>query len=61
MNSWDVPGAPAVKTSPSNAGGADSILGLGAEIPRALGWPKDQNIKNRSNIVTNSIKTFSKS
>ena len=45
-----------VKTSPSNAGGAGSIPGQGAEIPHAS-WPKTQNI-NRSNIVTNSIKTL---
>ena len=28
MNSWEVHGGPVVKTSPSNAGGADSIPGL---------------------------------
>ena len=42
-----------VKTLPSDAGVASSILGQGAKIPHAL-WPK----KNRSNIVTSSIKTF---
>ena len=46
-----------VKTLPSNAGGAGSIPGQGVEIPHAL-WPKNQNTKNRSNIVTNSIKTL---
>ena len=46
-----------VKTSPSNAGGEGSIPGQGAKIPHAS-WPKNQNIKNRSNIVTNSVKTF---
>ena len=46
-----------VKTSPSNAGSVGSIPGQGTKIPRAS-WPKNQNIKNRSNIVTNSIKTF---
>ena len=43
-----------VKTLPSNAGGTGSIPGRGTRIPYAL-WPKNQN-KNRSNIVTNSIK-----
>ena len=31
----DFPGGPVVKTSPFNAGGADSIPGWGAEIPHA--------------------------
>ena len=57
----DFPGSPVVKTSPSNAGVADSIPGQGAKIPHASG-PKKQNIKkppkNRSSIVTNSIKTL---
>ena len=35
----------------------DSILGWEAKIPHAS-WPKNQNINNRSNIVTNSIKTL---
>ena len=35
-----------VKTSPSNAGGADSIPGRGAEIPHAS-RPKNQNIKQK--------------
>ena len=43
-----------VKTSPSNTGGVGSIPGQGAKIPHAS-WPKNQN---RSNIVTNSIKTL---
>ena len=34
-----------VKTSPSNAGGAGSIPGLGAKIPPHASWPKNQNIK----------------
>ena len=47
-----------VKTSPSNAGGVGSIPGGGAKIPHAS-QPKNQSIKKtRSNIVTNSIKTF---
>ena len=32
----DFPGGPVVKTSPSNAGGAGSIPGQGAEIPTCL-------------------------
>ena len=41
-----LPGGPVVKTSPSNAGGAGSIPGPGAKIPRAIG-PKNQNIKQK--------------
>ena len=41
-----------VKTSPSKAGGVGSIPGLGAKIPHAL------RPKNRSDIVTDSIKTL---
>ena len=36
---WDFPGGPVVKTSPSNAGGAHLILGWGAGVPHAS-WPK---------------------
>ena len=36
----DFPGGPVVDTLPSSAGGAGSILGLGAKIPCAL-WPKN--------------------
>ena len=46
-----------VKTSPSNAGGVGSVSSLGATIPHAS-QPKNPKHKNRSNIVTNSIKTF---
>ena len=53
----DFPGGPVVKTLPSNAGGVSLTPGLGAKIPHASG-PKTQNIKKRSNIVTNSIKTL---
>ena len=42
--SWDFPGSPVVKTSPSNAGGAGSIPGRGATIPHAL-WPENQKHK----------------
>ena len=43
-----------IKNSSSNAGGVSLILGWGAKILHAL-WTKNQN---RSNIVTNSIKTL---
>ena len=52
----DFPGCPVVKTLPSNAGRVDSISGQGAKIPHSLG-PKHKK-KNRSTIVTNSIKTL---
>ena len=38
----DFPGCPAVKTQPSNTGGAGSIPGRGAKNPHAS-WPKNQN------------------
>ena len=58
----DFCGSPGIQTSPfqgvREAGwggrGSGSIPGQRAEIPYAL-WPKNQNIKNRSNIVTNLI------
>ena len=53
---WDFPGGPVVKTSSSNAGGAGSIPGWVAKIPYAS-QPKTQQRLNRSNIVTNSVKT----
>ena len=51
------PGGPLVKTLPANAGDTGLNPGWGAKIRQAL-WPKNQNIKNRSNIVTNSRKTL---
>ena len=48
------PESPGVETSPSNSGGAGLIPGWGAKIKICLG-PKNYN---RSNIVTNSIKTL---
>ena len=51
------PGGPAVKTSPSSAEGAGLIPGQGAKIQHAL-WSKKIKNKNRSNIVTNSVKAF---
>ena len=56
MANRDFPAGPVVNTSPSNAEGAGSIPGLRAKIPYAL-WPRNQDINNISNIVTNSIKT----
>ena len=53
---WDFPGGPVVKTLPSSAGGVGLIPGQGAKIPQAS-WPKS-NVNSRSNIVTNSTKTF---
>ena len=46
MSVSGLPGGPVVRTLPSNAGGAGSIPGQGAKIPRASG-PKTQNIKQR--------------
>ena len=45
------------KTSSSNEVGEGLILGWGAKIPHAF-WPENQNKNNRSNIVTNPIKTL---
>ena len=60
----DFPGGPVVKTSPSNAGGVGSIPGKGSRV-RELGshvpWGQNpKNIRNRSKIVTSSIKTKKK-
>ena len=48
--SWDFPAGPVVKTSPSNAGGADLNPSWRAKIPY-VSWPKNQNINNKSNII----------
>lgn len=56
------PDSQVVKILPFSAGGTYStvsIPGQRANIPHAL-WPKSQNIRNRSKIVRNSIKTFLK-
>ena len=42
---------------PFIAEGAGSIPGWEAKIPHAV-WPKNQNINNGSNILTNSLKTL---
>ena len=43
----DFPGGPVVKTSPSNAGGAGLIPGLGAKIPYAS-WPEKPKRKTEA-------------
>ena len=53
----DFPGGPVIKTSPSNSEGVGSIPGQGAKIPHSS-WPRKKKTYNRSNTVTNSIKTF---
>ena len=45
------------ETSPSKAGGVGLIPGSGAKTPHAP-EPKNQNMNNRSNNVTNAIKTL---
>ena len=50
-------GGPAFKTSPSNAGVSGLIPGWEAKISHAS-WPKKKKQKNRSNVVTSSIKTL---
>ena len=52
----DFPAGPVVNTLSSNAEGAGSIPDRGAKIEYAP-WPRNQDINNISNIVTNSIKT----
>jgi len=46
-----------VKTLPSNIGDIGSVPTQGAKIPHAL-WPKNKNINNRRNTVTNLTKTI---
>ena len=58
MEKGDFPGGPVVKTLPSKAGGAGSILGQGTKIPHALG-PKNQNIKQKP-YCNKSVKTLKK-
>ena len=45
-SSWDFPGCPVVKTSPSNAGDMGSIPGQGVKIPHAS-QSKHQNTKQK--------------
>ena len=51
------PGRPGAKTSPSNAGDMGLIPSQGVKMPHAS-QPKNQNINNRSNTVTNLMKTL---
>ena len=48
LRKWigDLPGDPAVKTSPSNVGDLNLIRGQGAKIPHDL-QPKKQDIKQK--------------
>ena len=51
LHTWDFPGGPVVKTSPSNAGGAGLIPALGPKIPRASKpKKKKQNVKQKQYI-----------
>ena len=43
---WEFPGGPVVKASPSNAGGVGLIPGLGTKITHAS-WPRNQDIKQK--------------
>ena len=56
VRNGDFPGGPVVKTSPSNAGGEGSIHGreLRSHMPRG----QKTKTENRSNLVTDSIKTL---
>ena len=61
-STWDFPGGPVVKTSPSKAGGVSLIPGQGAKIPDGKPKKKNNNNKpqteNTNSIVTNSIRTL---
>lgn len=46
-----------VGTLPSTAGGASSIPGWGTGVLHAS-WPRNQNLRNRSNVVPSSVKTL---
>ena len=50
-------GGPEVQTSPSNGGVVALIPGWGVKIAH-VSWPKKSKHKNRSNIVTGSMKTL---
>ena len=53
----DFQGGPVVKNLPSNGRDVVSIPGQGTKISH-VSWLKTQNINNRSNTVTGSIKTL---
>ena len=55
----DFPEGPMIKTSPFNAEGAGLIPGRGAKNPHGL-LAKKNKTQNKSNTVTNSIKSFKK-
>ena len=59
FNSRDFPDSPVVKTLPSSEGGVGLIPGRGVKISQVL-KAKNQNIKYRSNIVTNLKKELYK-
>ena len=46
-----------VGTLPSNAGGASSIPGWGTGVPHDS-QSRNQNLRNRSNVLPSSIKTL---
>ena len=55
----DFSGGPVVETSPSNAGGVSlSPDWRGSHVPPGQKKKKLQNINNRSNVETNSIRTL---
>ena len=56
MLSWDFPGGPVVKTSPSKARGVGLIPGWGTKSPQAL-QPKNQN-KNQKQYRNKFNKDF---
>ena len=51
------PKGPVVKTLSANVGAVDLLPDWGTKIPHAL-QPENQNLINKSNIVTNSLKTL---
>ena len=57
MHSRDFVGSPAIKISPSNTGGVASIPRQGDKFSHSW-WPKTKTKKNRSDIVTNPMKTL---
>jgi len=54
----DFPCGPVAKISPSKAGSVGWISGQGTKSPHASGPKKTQTASNRSNAVTNVIKTL---
>ena len=56
LDMGDFPGGPVVKTSPSNAGGEGQIPGR--ELRSHMPQGQKTKTQNRSNLVTDSIKTL---